>query len=85
MIEVHIPKMGMSTVEVDVVAVHVAEGDVVVERALRAGYRLRAALVEAAQAAGRTKRTSLGAQFRRLAARRGKKQAAGAGGPRAGA
>ena len=27
MIEVHIPKMGMSTVEVDVVAVHVAEGD----------------------------------------------------------
>ena len=27
MIDVHIPKMGMSTVEVDVVAVHVAPGD----------------------------------------------------------
>ena len=27
MIDVHIPKMGMSTVEVDVVAVHVALGD----------------------------------------------------------
>jgi pyruvate/2-oxoglutarate dehydrogenase complex dihydrolipoamide acyltransferase (E2) component len=26
-IDVHIPKMGMSTVEVDVVAVHVAPGD----------------------------------------------------------
>jgi len=43
----------------------------------RKGNRaLRAALVEAAQAAGRTKRTYLGAQFRRLAARRGKKKAA---------
>ena len=29
MIDVHIPKMGMSTVEVDVVAVHVMAGDVV--------------------------------------------------------
>lgn len=29
MIDVHIPKGGMSTVEVDVVAVHVAPGDVV--------------------------------------------------------
>ena len=29
MIEVHIPKGGMSTVEVDVVAVHVTPGDVV--------------------------------------------------------
>jgi pyruvate/2-oxoglutarate dehydrogenase complex dihydrolipoamide acyltransferase (E2) component len=27
LIDVHIPKMGMSTVEVDVVAVHVAAGD----------------------------------------------------------
>ena len=43
----------------------------------RQGTRaLRAALVEAAQAAGRTKQTYLGAQFRRLAARRGKKKAA---------
>ncbi len=43
----------------------------------RKGNRaLRAALVEAAQAAGRSKRTYLGAQFRRLAARRGKKKAA---------
>lgn len=37
---------------------------------------LRSALVEAAQAAGRTKTTDLGAQFRRLAARRGSKRAA---------
>ena len=29
MIDVHIPKMGMSTVEVDVVAVHVVAGDIV--------------------------------------------------------
>jgi pyruvate/2-oxoglutarate dehydrogenase complex dihydrolipoamide acyltransferase (E2) component len=29
LIDVHIPKMGMSTVEVDVVAVHVAAGDTV--------------------------------------------------------
>ena len=29
MIDVHIPKMGMSTVEVDVVAVHVTVGDTV--------------------------------------------------------
>ena len=29
MIDIHIPKMGMSTVEVDVVAVHVTAGDVV--------------------------------------------------------
>ena len=29
MIEVHIPKAGMSTVEVDVIAVHVAVGDTV--------------------------------------------------------
>jgi len=36
---------------------------------------LRALLVEAAQAAGRTKGTYLGAQYRRLAARRGKKRA----------
>ena len=43
----------------------------------RKGNRaLRAALVEAAQAAGRSKRTYLGAQFRRLAARRGKQRAA---------
>jgi hypothetical protein len=37
---------------------------------------LRAALVEAAQAAGRTKRTYLGAPYRRLTARRGAKRAA---------
>jgi hypothetical protein len=37
---------------------------------------LRALLVEAAQAAGRTKHTYLGAQYRRLAGRRGKKRAA---------
>jgi transposase len=37
---------------------------------------LRAALVEAAQAAGRTKSTYLGAQFRRLLPRKGKKRAA---------
>ncbi len=36
---------------------------------------LRAALVEAAQAAGRTKQTYLGAQYRRLALRRGTKRA----------
>lgn len=29
MIDVHIPKAGMSTVEVDVIAVHVAPGDAV--------------------------------------------------------
>ncbi len=37
---------------------------------------LRAGLVQAAHAAGRSKRTYLGAQFRRLAARRGAKRAA---------
>jgi transposase len=37
---------------------------------------LRAALVEAAHAAGRTKNTYLSAQYRRLASRRGKKRAA---------
>jgi hypothetical protein len=37
---------------------------------------LRAALVEAARAAARTKRTDLAAQYRRLAARRGAKRAA---------
>jgi transposase len=37
---------------------------------------LRAVLIEAAQAAGRTKDTYLGAQYRRLAARRGKQRAA---------
>jgi transposase len=37
---------------------------------------LRAALVEAAQAAGRTKNTYLGAQYRRLLPRKGKKRAA---------
>jgi transposase len=43
----------------------------------RKGKRyLRAALTEAAQAAGRTKDTYLGAQYRRLAARRGKQRAA---------
>ncbi|MDP9374798.1 MAG: IS110 family transposase [Chloroflexota bacterium] len=43
----------------------------------RKGNRaLRAVLVEAAHAAGHTKHTYLGAQFRRVAARRGKKRAA---------
>ena len=43
----------------------------------RKGNRyLRAALTEAAQAAGRTTATYLGAQYRRLAARRGKRRAA---------
>jgi transposase len=37
---------------------------------------LRAALVQAAQAAGRSKTTSLSAQYRRLIARKGKKRAA---------
>jgi transposase len=37
---------------------------------------LRAALVEAAHAAGRTKNTYLGARYRRLVARKGKKRAA---------
>jgi transposase len=37
---------------------------------------LRAALVEAAHAAGRTRNTHLSAQYRRLASRRGKKRAA---------
>ena len=37
---------------------------------------LRRTLIEAAQAAGRTKETYLGAQYRRLAARRGSKKAA---------
>jgi transposase len=45
--------------------------------ATRKGNRwLRAALVEAAQAAGRSKDTYLGAQYQRLKARRGKQKAA---------
>jgi transposase len=44
---------------------------------VRSGNRwLRTALVEAAQAAGRTRGTYLGAQFRRLMRRRGKQKAA---------
>lgn len=44
---------------------------------VRSGNRwLRTALVEAAQAAGRTRGTYLGAQFRRLMARRGRQKAA---------
>jgi transposase len=44
---------------------------------VRSGNRwLRTALVEAAQAAGRTRGTDLGAQFRRLMRRRGKQKAA---------
>jgi hypothetical protein len=43
---------------------------------------LRAALVAAGQAAGRTKQRYLGAQFRRLVVRRGKKRAAVAVGHR---
>jgi transposase len=42
----------------------------------KANRYLRAALVEAAHAAGRSKNTYLAAQYRRLAARRGKKRAA---------
>lgn len=45
-------------------------------RTRRGNPWLRTLLVEAAQAAGRTKGTYLGAQYRRLAARRGKKRAA---------
>ena len=45
-------------------------------RTRRGSPWLRSGLVEAAQAAGRTKETYLGAQYRRLAARRGKKRAA---------
>jgi transposase len=45
-------------------------------RTRRGNRWLRTLLVEAAQAAGRTKGTYLGAQYRRLAARRGKKRAA---------
>jgi transposase len=42
----------------------------------KANRYLRAALVEAGQAAGRTRESYLGAQYRRLARRRGKKKAA---------
>jgi transposase len=45
-------------------------------KARRGNRWLKTALVEAAQAAGRTKGTYLGAQFRRLAARIGRKKAA---------
>lgn len=45
-------------------------------RAPQGNRYVRAALVEAAQAAGHSRDTYLGAQFRRLAARRGKKRAA---------
>jgi transposase len=44
-------------------------------RTTRKNRWLRRALTEAAWAAGRTKRSYLGAQYRRLAARRGKKRA----------
>jgi transposase len=44
-------------------------------RTIRKNRWLRRALVEAAWAAGRTKQSYLGAQYRRLAARRGKKRA----------
>jgi transposase len=44
-------------------------------RTTRKNRWLRRALVEAAWAAGRTKKSYLGAQYRRLAARRGKKRA----------
>ena len=45
-------------------------------RTRRGSRWLRSALIEAAQAAARTKDTYLAAQYRRLAARRGKKKAA---------
>jgi transposase len=45
-------------------------------RTRKGNAALRSALVEAAQAAGRTKRSYLGAQYRRVARRRGKQKAA---------
>ncbi|MBV8266164.1 MAG: IS110 family transposase [Planctomycetaceae bacterium] len=45
------------------------------DRTTRKNRWLRRALIEAAWAASRTKPSSLGAQYRRLAARRGKKRA----------
>ncbi len=47
-------------------------------RARKGSRWLRQALTEAAHAAARTKNTYLGAQFRRIAARRGKRRAIGA-------
>jgi transposase len=44
-------------------------------RTTKGNRRLRAALVQAAWAASHTKRSYLGAQYRRLAGRRGKKRA----------
>src|SRR5262249_34420219 len=52
-----------------------AAGEGVGGRAARRNRWLRRALVEAAWAAGRAKRSYLGAQYRRLSARRGKKRA----------
>jgi transposase len=47
-------------------------------RTRKGNPHLRAALVEAAQAAGRARETHLGARYHRLAARRGRKKAAAA-------
>jgi Transposase IS116/IS110/IS902 family len=55
---------------------HQSAGKRLSGRARKANPWLRAALTEAAQGAARTKQTYLGAQYRRLAARRGAKRAA---------
>jgi transposase len=54
---------------------HESAGKRLSGRTRKGSQWLRQALVEAAHGAGRTKHTYLGAQFRRLAARRGKKKA----------
>jgi transposase len=55
---------------------HASAGKRTSGRTRRGSRWLRSALIEAAQAAARTKDTYLAAQYRRLAARRGKKKAA---------
>ena len=55
---------------------HESAGKRLSGRTRKGNAALRAALVEAAQAAGRTKTSYLGAQYRRLARRRGSKKAA---------
>lgn len=54
---------------------HESAGKRLSGRTRKGNPALRTALVEAAQAAGRTKRSYFGAQYRRLARRRGKKKA----------
>jgi transposase len=55
---------------------HASAGKRLSGRTRKGSPWLRSALIEAAQAAARTKETYLAAQYHRLAARRGKKQAA---------